>query len=140
MTVDLLRESFYALKRKAAPGVDVARARPTRGVGCAGLRDSAETGELHSGRRYKRLFGQSVKVLAGQVCRAWRRRPTHPAVDPEMAQRRGDGGRKMVKHGDRHSTGFGGHAPYTKGNFARFGLRSPHFAVELKESEYCDEW
>ena len=32
------------------------------------------------------------------------------------------------------------HAPYTKGNFDRLGLRNPRFAAELKESECCDEW
>ena len=32
------------------------------------------------------------------------------------------------------------HAPYTKGNFDRLGVRSPRFVVDLKESECCDEW
>ena len=32
------------------------------------------------------------------------------------------------------------HAPYTKGNFDRLGLRNPRFAVQLKQSECCDEW
>src|SRR5271169_28487 len=30
-------------------------------------------------------------------------RPPHPTVDPEMVERRGDGGRRMVGNEDRHS-------------------------------------
>src|SRR5580704_11401534 len=31
------------------------------------------------------------------------------------------------------------HAPYTKGNFDRLGVRCPRFVADLKESECCDE-
>lgn len=111
-------------------------ARPARGAGCAGNRDSAKGGELHSGCRYKRLFRQSVKAPAAPVCRASRRRRTHPAADPEMAQRRSDGGRNFIKHGSKYSAGVSGHAPYTKANFqfrrTLKGCRTGQPALDLR--------
>src|SRR5580704_4813478 len=53
------------------------------------------------------VFRQPRQELADQVRGASRRRPPHPAVDPEMAQRWGDGGRRMVEHEDRESARFG---------------------------------
>jgi RNA-directed DNA polymerase len=181
LTVDLLRESFYSLKRKAAPGVDgvtwqeyedgledrltdlhgrvhrgAYRATPSRRVYIEkedgrqrplavpaiedklvqqavvtilnqiyeedfldfsyGFRPGRSQHQALDAlsyallkrkvnyvlrRRHSRFFRQPRQELADQVRGAPRRRPPHPTADPEMAQRWGDGGRRMVEHEDR---------------------------------------
>ena len=187
LTVDLLRESFYSLKRKAAPGVDgvtwqeyedgledrltdlhgrvhrgAYRATPSRRVYIEkadgrqrplavaafedkivqhavvtilnqiyeedflgfsyGFRPGRSQHQALDALSYALLkkkvnyildadirgfFDNLDKELAGPVRGASRRRRPHPTVDPEMAQRWGDGGRRMVEHEDRESARFG---------------------------------
>src|SRR5215469_4592566 len=83
---------------------------------------------------------QSRQKLDDQIHRASRRRSSHTAADPEMAEGRSDGGRPMVGTEDGYAARLGGHPPYTKGNFDCLVLRNPRLAVEPKESERCDGW
>ena len=53
------------------------------------------------------VLRQPRQRLAGPVRGASRRRPPHPTADPEMAQRWGDGGRRMVGNEDRECARFG---------------------------------
>src|SRR5207302_9864029 len=82
----------------------------------------------------------SRQKLADQVHRASRRRSSHSAADPEMAEGRSHGGRQMVGAEDRYASGLGDHAPYTKGNFqfertvAGWRTRYPLLDLRLKRS------
>src|ERR1700730_4852340 len=53
------------------------------------------------------VLRQPRQELAGPVRGASRRGPPHPTADPEMAQRWGEGGRRMVGHEDRQSARLG---------------------------------
>src|SRR5262249_38917535 len=55
----------------------------------------------------RKFLRQSRQRLDDQVHRASRRRPSHTAADPEMAEGRSDGGRQMVGAEDGYATGLG---------------------------------
>lgn len=105
--IDVLRESYFALPRDAAPGVDgetwrrygedleanlqdlSERLRPASSAGGAAKGAPDEEGELGAGRRPAVVFRYSPTRLVGEVCRAPDWGPAHRAADPEMAQGRG---------------------------------------------------
>ena len=80
--------------------------------------------ERFPGRRFRATHGYEIIGIPDQLSQV--ATPRHPDpiqfIQVDVSQQRRD------------------HAYYTKGNFDRLRLRSPHSAAELTEPECCDEW
>src|SRR5207247_691749 len=98
VSVVLLTNSFYALKREAAPGVD--------GVTWQGW-DDEEEGELGAGCGHSGLLWVIFPPLDDYVSPASHRGSPDPPPDQEMAEGRRPRGRRMVGDGEGDSAGLG---------------------------------
>lgn len=109
---------FRAIQLRVSTG-----AQPASGAGRAECGDSAEAGELDSGRGHSRLFRPDEPRMDDAICPTPGRRPADSAPDPEVVEGGSKRGRRVVGDEGRDSA--------RSGDFAATGQRVPALRLRV---------
>src|SRR5208282_98448 len=107
--------------------------QPASSAGRALVRDLAEACELHTGCGHSGIFRFDLPRVDAPVRAASRGRPPDSPADPEMAESRSAGGRRMVGDGNGYAAGGGDFTPAGQYLFAlRFRPLGERVAQETR--------